>query len=133
MKVCRRKHTLRINIQNFHFRRDVLINFRRNLLTCKVKKITQTSLHSYITVILCIHNRCDSACLLYRAPFRISVKCKNQRRYSWFCRRDVGQMVLPFASLSTKSAGMMELAQPVLDCRHAHTTAMEHFQWLLST
>ena len=42
--------------------------------------------HSYITIISHIHNRCDSACLLYRAPFRISVKCKNQRCYSWFCR-----------------------------------------------
>jgi hypothetical protein len=89
--------------------------------------------HSYITIISHIHNRCDSACLLYRAPFRISVKCKNQRRYSCFCGRDVGQIVLPFASLSTKSAGLMELAQPVLDWRHAHTTATEHFQQLLST
>ena len=88
--------------------------------------------HSYITVISCIHYGFHSRGVLQCPSVRFSGVGPHQRGYPCFCGRDVGQMMLQFATLSTKRAGLVELAQPVLSCRHAHTTATEHFQWQLS-
>lgn len=81
--------------------------------------------HSYITIISRIHYRQHLVCLLSGLAGGLPATYPHQRGYPCFCGRDVGQMMLQFATLSTKSAGLMELAQPVLDCRHAHTTATD--------